>query len=55
MERLSHLIVSDPAAQKGAWAQLFGFEALYVELGCGKGRFTVETAARFPDVLFVGL
>ena len=55
MERLSHLIVSEPAALKGTWGQTFGFEALYVELGCGKGRFTVETAAQFPDVLFVGL
>ena len=28
---------------------------LRVELGCGKGRFTVGTAAAEPDVLFVAV
>ncbi len=32
-----------------------GAQALRVELGCGKGRFTCETAAAEPEVLFVAV
>ncbi len=31
------------------------FQELHVELGCGKGRFTVETARRHPQVLFIAI
>ena len=55
MERLAHLIISDPAALRGIWARKFGYEMLYVEIGCGKGQFTVETASQNPDILFIGL
>ena len=32
-----------------------GYEKLYVELGCGKGRFTADTAASMPDTLFLAI
>ena len=38
--------VTDPAALKGNWrSRKPDCAALWVELGCGKGKFTVETAA----------
>ena len=30
-------------------------EKLYLELGCGKGRFTVDTAASMPEVFYVAV
>lgn len=56
MERCAHVLVADPAALSGRWRQeLSGFSELRVELGCGKGRFLAETAARKPDVLFIAM
>ena len=55
MERNAHLLVKEPAQFRGQWLDTFGYSELRVELGCGKGRFTVETAKNEPDVLFVAL
>jgi len=55
IERCSHLLINEPALHSGRWLDDFGFGELRVELGCGKGRFSVETARAEPDVLFVAL
>ena len=56
MERCSSLLVSDPKACRGRWRERMPqATALYLELGCGKGRFTAETAAANPNVLYVAL
>ena len=56
MERCAAYQVKDPAEWKGRWREKLapGCE-LRLELGCGKGRFTCETAAAEPDVLFVAV
>ncbi len=56
MERCAGLLVGDPARLRGTWRQLMPRACeLRLELGCGKGRFTCETAAAHPDVLFVAV
>ncbi len=56
MERAASLLEENPYAQRGRWrAALPGAEALRLEIGCGKGTFTVETAKRHPLVLFVAV
>ena len=56
MERCHAVHVLDGFLLKGHWRDLFpDAKALYLELGCGKGRFTVETAAQHPDVLFIAI
>ena len=56
MERCAAYQIRDPYERKGNWRALLpGCRELRVELGCGKGRFTVETAAREPEVLFVAV
>ncbi len=56
MERCARLLPDDPAGRRGAWRDLQpGASGLRVELGCGKGRFTCETAAAHPDILFVAV
>lgn len=56
MERCAAVQVLDPASHKGSWRELMPeCTALWLELGCGKGRFTAETAADHPDVLFIAV
>ena len=48
--------ITDPAAQKGNWRNLKeNCSALWVEVGCGKGKFTAETAEANPDVLLIAV
>jgi len=55
MEKCAHLLVKEPEALRGRWLDELGFSELHIELGCGKGRFTVETAKAATDVFFVAL
>lgn len=56
MERLSALREKHPADWAGRWREkLPGCAQLRLEIGCGKGTFTVKTAASHPEVLFVAL
>ncbi len=56
MEACSQWLISDPAAQKGSWRERMPeCTALWVEVGCGKGKFTVETAAANPTVLLIAI
>lgn len=48
--------IMEPATHKGAWRDLLpDCEALWVEVGCGKGKFTAETAAANPNVLLIAV
>lgn len=48
--------IENPETQKGTWRELKkGCAALWVEVGCGKGKFTAETAAANPDVLLIAV
>ena len=48
--------VAEPAALKGNWRSLKpDCAALWVEVGCGKGKFTAETAQANPDVLMIAV
>ena len=56
MERCAALLVSDPYSLPGKWRSLKpDARELRVELGCGKGRFTADTAAAEPDVLLIAV
>lgn len=50
------LWIKDPAKLQGNWRTLKpDAEKLRLELGCGKGRFTAETAAAHPSDLYVAV
>ena len=50
MERCAQWLISDPQALRGNWRSLLpGAKELRIELGCGKGRFTCQTAAAAPE------
>ena len=56
MEACGAWLVADPFAQRGRWQELMpDAKEIRLELGCGKGRFTAETAAAEPDVLLIAV
>ena len=56
MEKCAEYRIANPEALKGAWRSLKEDAAqLWVEVGCGKGKFTAETAAANPDVLMIAV
>ena len=56
MDSCGALLVGEPAAEKGRWRERKPDAAmLRLELGCGKGRFTAETAAAHPEDLYIAV
>lgn len=56
MERCAAMLIADPAATRGRWRELFPqARELWLEIGCGKGRFSAEMAEQNPDVLYIAL
>jgi tRNA (guanine-N7-)-methyltransferase len=61
MEKCEELMIKEPEQLKSQWKSygenIIGAkpEQLYLELGCGKGRFTVDTAGSLPNVLYVAI
>ncbi len=56
MEACAAYRVMDPAEKKGQWRSLKpDCTALWVEVGCGKGKFTAETAEANPNVLLIAV
>ena len=59
MERCGAYQIKDPYERKGRWHDLMPeAKEIRVELGCGKGRFTVETAAakaELHNVFFIDI
>ena len=56
LEACSAIHVRDGKALRGNWRSLMpSAKALWLEVGCGKGKFTVETARQNPDVLLVAV
>lgn len=56
MENCSDFWIKDPSEHRGCWRELKpDAQMVRLELGCGKGRFTAETAAANPDDLYVAV
>ena len=56
MENCNAYRITDPAALRGNWKSLKqDASALWVEVGCGKGKFTAETAQTNPQVLLIAV
>lgn len=61
MDKCAELMIAQPEEWKGRWKDsaenIMGKKAekLYLELGCGKGRFTVDTAGSLPETLYIAI
>ena len=49
-------IIRDAEAWRGRWQEYFNNDhPIYIEIGCGKGRFLQQNALAYPDINFVGV
>ena len=56
MEKCSAVLVPEPKSYAGHWRELLpGYRELWLEIGCGKGRFTADTAAQNPDAMLLAV
>ena len=56
MERCAPVWIREPEKLRGNWHSLMPeAKSLRIEVGCGKGKFTVETAKAEPDVLLIAI
>jgi isocitrate dehydrogenase len=56
MERCKPVWIQEPEKLRGNWRSLMPqAKQLRIEVGCGKGKFTVETAKAEPDVLLIAM
>lgn len=56
MEKCAALRIQEPQAHIGHWRELMPqAKELWVEVGCGKGKFTAETAQANPQVLLIAV
>ena len=56
MQNCACVHIKDPENNKGKWLELASdCRELHLELGCGKGRFTVGTAESNPEILLVAI
>lgn len=56
MEKTAAVQIKEPETMPGKWRETFpGYKALHLELGCGKGRFTADTAEQNPGMLLIAV
>ena len=56
MEACSDIWIRNPEELRGKWRELYPeARELRLEVGCGKGKFTAETAQANPDVLLIAV
>ena len=56
MEKCAELLIADGQSLRGKWRESFPeYKNIFVELGCGKGRFTADTAETMPDTLLIAV
>ena len=54
IEENARLLITEPRSCKGHWAETFGNEnPIYLEIGCGKGKFIVRHATEEKDKNFI--
>ena len=56
LEKAAAVMIREPEELMGHWRELYpSCEMLCVELGCGKGRFTADTAEQNPGMLLIAV
>ena len=54
LEACSHLLIEDITQYSGNLHKIFSDDKpLHIEIGCGKGKFITELAARNPDINYI--
>lgn len=48
-------LVKEPSKQAGNWKKLLGTDTLHIEIGCGKGNYSLDMAKMYPDTGFIAI
>lgn len=52
----NEFLIRNPEDIKGRWSEEFNNDNdIYLEIGCGKGRFIIQNAIKYPDINFIAL
>lgn len=54
-EEYNDILAGEPGILRGRWAERSGGRPVYLEIGCGKGKFISEMAEREPGRFFVAV
>ena len=54
-EDFDSVIIYDPESYRGKWSELADGKPLFLEIGCGKGKFISEMAEREPEHFFIAV
>ena len=56
MANNSSFLIKEPREAKGHWAEIFGnTNPVYLEIGCGKGKFILTRAQRNPEANYIAV
>ncbi len=56
IEKCGDVHIANPESYRAKWLEMFPeYKALHLEIGCGRCRFTAETALMMPETLFVAV
>ncbi len=56
MEKCERVQIKQPEALRGKWRAMFpAYDELWLEIGCGKGRFTLGTAQAEPKNMLIAI
>lgn len=56
LDEYTQFVVEEPKQWRGNWSGKFDNDhPIHVEIGTGKGRFTIEMAKRYPELNFIGI
>lgn len=53
--KYEEILVYEPQKVKGKWHEISGGRPIFLEIGCGKGKFISELAGREPENFFVAV
>lgn len=48
-------VAAQPESMKGSWKSVLNCEKLHVEIGCGKGNYSLSMAKMYPDEGFIAI
>lgn len=56
LQNCHNIMVLEPGEYKGRWNEYFkNNNEIHIEIGCGRGRFIVATAKKYPDINFIAI
>ena len=51
----ANCLVKEPSKQAGNWKKLMGTDTLHIEIGCGKGNYSLDMAKMYKDNGFIAI